>query len=110
MAHSQKRPEVLKAKLAFLDEGGYHARPRYPWRPNSVFQDSPTCLTSRTAKSSGLARGPSLVPERPSLAVISFCFRDETVNSFYPWGTEEELEPKSMARAKHSRDGSTRQG
>ena len=47
MAHSQKRPEVLKAKLAFLDEGGYHARPRYPWRPNFVFQDSPTCLNFR---------------------------------------------------------------
>ena len=44
MAHCQKLLEVLKAELAFLDEEGYRARPRYPWRPNFVFQDSPTCL------------------------------------------------------------------
>ena len=47
MAHCQKLLGVLKAELAFLDDGGYRARPRYPWRPNFVFQDSPTCLNFR---------------------------------------------------------------
>jgi hypothetical protein len=41
MARCQRLREVLKAELAFLDEGGYRARPRYPSRPNFVFQDSP---------------------------------------------------------------------
>jgi hypothetical protein len=35
---------ILKAELAFVQRGGYRRGPRYPWRPNFVFEDSPTCL------------------------------------------------------------------
>jgi hypothetical protein len=44
MAEGRKLLEVLKAELTFLEQGGYRARPRYPWRPNFVFEDSPTCI------------------------------------------------------------------
>ncbi len=38
--------EVLRGELAFLDTGGYRKAQRYPWRPNFVFEDSPTCSIS----------------------------------------------------------------
>ena len=100
MAHSPKLPEVLKAELAFLKQGGYRARPRHPWRPSFVFQDSPTCLNFQNIE----APRPcaechliDLVPEdrreaRFPCRHIPLTPRGETVNSFYEWGTEEELE------------------
>jgi hypothetical protein len=36
--------ELLKAQLTFLERGGYRKGPRHPWRPNFVFEDSPTCI------------------------------------------------------------------
>ncbi len=36
--------EVLKAELDFVDQGGYGRSVRTPWKPNSIFQDSPTCI------------------------------------------------------------------
>ncbi len=36
--------EVLDFELRFLEDGGYGRSPRTPWRPTSIFQDSPTCL------------------------------------------------------------------
>ena len=36
--------EVLKAELAFLESGGYERWAHTPWKPTSIFQDSPTCL------------------------------------------------------------------
>jgi hypothetical protein len=35
---------VLRAELAFLEEGGYRKAPRAQFRPQFVFEDSPTCL------------------------------------------------------------------
>jgi hypothetical protein len=35
---------VLKFELQFLEKGGYGRSPRAPWRPQLVFEDSPTCM------------------------------------------------------------------
>ena len=36
--------EVLKFELQFLEDGGYGRSPRTPWRPQHIFEDSPTCM------------------------------------------------------------------
>jgi hypothetical protein len=36
--------ESLKFELRFLEDGGYGRSPRTPWRPQFIFEDSPTCL------------------------------------------------------------------
>jgi hypothetical protein len=100
MAYSRKLLEVLKGELAFLDGGGYRARRRYPWRPSFVFQDSPTCLNFKNREEQRPCTKChliDLVPEdrreaRFPCRHILLTPRGETVNSFYEWGTEEELE------------------
>ena len=36
--------EALRFELSFLEDGGYGRSPRTPWRPPSIFEDSPICL------------------------------------------------------------------
>jgi hypothetical protein len=36
--------DVLKFELEFLEKGGYGRSPRDPWRPQFIFEDSPTCM------------------------------------------------------------------
>jgi hypothetical protein len=36
--------EVLKFELDFLEQGGYGRSVRTPWKPTSIFQDSPSCI------------------------------------------------------------------
>jgi len=36
--------DVLKFELQFLEKGGYGRSPREPWRPQFIFEDSPTCM------------------------------------------------------------------
>ena len=36
--------EVLTFELKFLEDGGYGQSPRSPWRPQLIFEDSPTCM------------------------------------------------------------------
>jgi hypothetical protein len=36
--------EVLQFELAFLEKGGYGRSPREAWRPQYIFEDSPTCM------------------------------------------------------------------
>src|SRR5579864_5976508 len=36
--------DVLKSELAFMEQGGYGRSVRTPWKPTSIFQDSPSCL------------------------------------------------------------------
>lgn len=100
MPLDRKPLEILKAELAFLEQGGYRARPRYPWRPNFVFEDSPTCINFRNlADRRPCSQCPlfAYIPEDRRGAQfpcrhIPLTARGETVNSFYEWGTEEELE------------------
>jgi hypothetical protein len=36
--------EALRFELRFLEDGGYGRSPHTPWRPPSIFEDSPSCL------------------------------------------------------------------
>jgi hypothetical protein len=36
--------DVLKFELNFLDKGGYGRSVKTPWRPQFIFEDSPTCM------------------------------------------------------------------
>ena len=91
---------ILRAELAFLVQGGYRRGPRYPWRPNFVFEDSPTCINFKeTAVRQPCAECPLIDFVPPAVREkqypcrhIHLTERGETVNSFYEWGTEEELE------------------
>jgi hypothetical protein len=92
--------ETLKAELAFLERGGYRNRPRFPWRPSFIFEDSPTCINAQSKEN-----------PRPctECLMIQFVPKDkkelvfpcrhipltpdgESVANFYESGTEEELE------------------
>ena len=45
MAHDNRDIlDVLRLELGFLEDGGYGRSPRTPWRPPSIFEDSPSCL------------------------------------------------------------------
>lgn len=92
--------DVLKAELKFLEGGGYSNRARFPWRPNFVFEDSPTCLKFETKEATRPCSECLLmqfVPEdRKKLAYpcrqIPLTPAGESVARFYECGTEQELE------------------
>lgn len=92
--------DVLKAELEFVEKGGYRHTARAAWRPQFVFQDSPTCLNfdptqpRRPCSDCALMQ---LVPEdlrgkKIPCRFIALSERGETVDSFYRSGTQEELE------------------
>jgi hypothetical protein len=43
--------EVLKSELNFLEQGGYGRSVRTPWKPTSIFLDSPSCINFNDASS-----------------------------------------------------------
>jgi hypothetical protein len=100
MRDSNRLLAILRAELAFLEQGGYRRGPRYPWRPNFVFEDSPTCINFKETETRQPCTEcplidfvPAGVREKPyPCRHIQLTERGETVNSFYEWGTEEELE------------------
>src|ERR1700722_1131637 len=91
---------VLKAELAFLEQGGYRQAASTSWRPPFIFQDSPTCLN----RSNPEHRRPceecvlmQLVPfqqwsESTPCRYIPLNDRGDTVESCYQWGTQQEIE------------------
>jgi hypothetical protein len=92
--------KILKAELAFLEQGGYRRGPRYPWRPNFVFEDSPTCINFEDKQERQPCTECPLIHFVPAerretrfpCRHIHLNDRGETVSTFYEWGTEEELE------------------
>ena len=100
MLDTQQLVELLKAELDFLENGGYQGSPRNSWRPNFVFEDSPTCINFQNQK------GPKPCMECALIAFVPENHRQskfpcrhipltslgETVSSFYEYGTQEELE------------------
>src|SRR5271166_4552972 len=100
MQERHKLLPILRSELAFLEQGGYRRRPRYPWRPNFVFEDSPTCINFEDKRGRQPCKECPLIdlapPERRDTQFpcrhIQLTERGETVNTFYEWGTEEELE------------------
>ena len=91
---------VLKAELEFVRKGGYRYTARSPWRPQFIFQDSPTCLNFDSTQPrrpcsecllmelvpTGLRHGK--IPCRN----IPLNARGETIDSLYRTGTQMELE------------------
>jgi hypothetical protein len=100
MKDNRKVLDVLKAELAFVESGGYSNRARFPWRPNFVFEDSPTCFNfgaKEEPRSCSECLLMQFVPEdRQKLAYpcrhIPLMPEGESVAHFYEWGTEKELE------------------
>jgi len=100
MADKRNVLETLKAELAFIECGGYRNKPRFPWRPSFVLEDSPTCLNFQSKQNwhacteclmlqfvptdkQGLAFPCRHIPLTPM---------GESVANFYESGTEQELE------------------
>lgn len=101
---------ILRAELAFLEKGGYRRGPRYPWRPNFIFEDSPTCINFNEKQTQQPCTECPLIHFVPASSRekqypcrhIRLTERGETVNSFYEWGTEEELEAALASWLKHT--------
>jgi hypothetical protein len=92
--------DVLKAELEFLENAGYYHTARAAWRPQFVFQDSPTCLNfdrAQLAKPCSDCVLMQLVPEElrdksVPCEYIALNESGETIDSLYRTGTQEELE------------------
>jgi hypothetical protein len=90
--------EVLKLELEFFKGGGY--RKASSWRPQLIFEDSPTCLnfgSSEHKRPCSECALMQLVPmEMREAAVpcrhIPLNEKNETIQSLYSRGTGEELE------------------
>jgi hypothetical protein len=92
--------EVLKFELKFLEDGGYGRSPRAVWRPQLIFEDSPTCMNLNSPE------GPmpctdcvliQLVPpefrsEQIPCRHIPFDSSGETLDSLYRYGDQVEIE------------------
>jgi hypothetical protein len=100
MEDRQKLTKILRAELTFLEDGGYRRHPHYPWRPNFVFEDSPTCINYRGKQERRPCHECPLMEFVPAdrrdtpfpCRHIRLNDRGDTVNSFYEWGTDEEFE------------------
>lgn len=92
--------DLLKSELAFLESGGYRQSLRAPWRPQFIFEDSPTCVN--------YGRKEAFVP-CGECALLQFVPPDcrkgaipcrhiplnaegYTIDTYYRIGTHEELE------------------
>lgn len=92
--------EKLRAELAYIESGGYREPAHAQWRPQFVFEDSPTCLNRDPTKPRHPCSECALaefVPEGLDKNLISCRYipldeKGETIDSFYRTGTREELE------------------
>jgi hypothetical protein len=96
MSDDRKLLEVLKAELEFLNRGGYR---KASWRPQFVFEDSPTCLNGRSGSRKACSEcvlAPFVPIEKRGSKVpcrhIRLNDQGETVDSLYRSKTQEELE------------------
>gem|GEM_PF-1094897 len=89
---------ILKSELEFLESGGYRTPQRAAWRPQFIFQDSPTCLNfrnfgkrlpcSKCALMQFVPNGQK--QERFPCRHIPLDESGQTLDSLYRTGTEEE--------------------
>ncbi len=91
--------DVLKSELEFLERGGYKCCLVRPWRPQLAFIESRTCKKYRAGwpqSCSGCVLMQFVPPgrrdEKTPCWDIPLDEVGHTVDSFYRWGTEEELE------------------
>jgi hypothetical protein len=91
--------DVLKFELEFLEQGGYGRLPREAWRPQFVFEDSPTCMNfnSKDREPCDECLLMQLVPEdarkeQTPCIHIPLSPTGHTIASLYRTGTQQELE------------------
>ena len=96
--------ETLRGELAFIESGGYRKPGHAQWRAQFMFEDSPTCPNGDPAK----ARKPcsecpliAFVPEdqrkkRTPCRYIPLNALNETLDSLYRTGTQEEVEAATV--------------
>lgn len=92
--------QVLKAELEFIEGGHYRNFAKTSWRPQFIFEDSPTCLNSDVA----VRRRPctacvltELAPtsrrrEQVPCRHIPLNDEGETLDSLYRTATDDEIE------------------
>jgi hypothetical protein len=91
---------VLKAELEFLEKGGYRHSPTAPWRPQFIFEDSPTCMNHGRRENPLPCREcilTNLVPadcrkEKIPCRHIPLNAEGFTIDTYYRLGTHEEVE------------------
>lgn len=92
--------EVLKFELKFLADGGYGRSPRAAWRPQLIFEDSPTCMNFNSPEDPVACVDCVLIqlvpPEFRSEQIpcrhIPFDSSGETLDSLYRYGDQVEIE------------------
>src|ERR1700758_2167376 len=92
--------EVLKSELKFLEDGGYGRSPKASWRPQLIFEDSPTCMNFNSAENPEPCTDCVLIqlvpPEFRSEEIpcrhIPFDSSGETLDSLYRYGDQVEIE------------------
>lgn len=92
--------EVLKFELKFLEDGGYERSPRASWRPQLIFEDSPTCMNFSSPEDPVPCKDCVLIqlvpPEFRSEEIpcrhIPFDSSGETLDSLYRYGDQVEIE------------------
>lgn len=97
MSDKRNLVEVLKTEFEFLNRGGYR---KSSWRPQFIFEDSPTCLnfgnSQRPKPCSECALMQFIPPERRKEKVpcryIALNEQGDTVDSLYRSATQQELE------------------
>ena len=97
MSDKRSLREVLKSELEFLNSGGYR---KISWRPQFIFEDSPTCPKfghgPRQEPCSECILMKLVPPEQRGARVpcryIRLNERGDTIESLYRLGTQEELE------------------
>lgn len=92
--------EVLKFELEFLEKGGYGRSPREPWRPQFIFEDSPTCMNYDCKESPETCSHcvlmqlvpPDLRSEKIPCRHIPLNAAGETLDSVYRYDDQHEVE------------------
>src|ERR1700687_3108347 len=92
--------EVLKFELEFLEDRGYGRSLKTLWRPQYIFEDSPTCMNYDSKENPGPCSDcvlMQLVPaERRSEKIpcrhIPFDVSGETLDSLYHYSDQNEIE------------------
>jgi len=91
---------ALRAELAFIQSGEYRHPSHAAWRPQFVFEDSPTCLNHNSAAARKPCSEcvlasffpPSAGTQRVPCRFIPLSQSGETIDSLYRTGTRDELE------------------
>ena len=92
--------QVLRFELEFLEKGGYGRSPRQPWRPQFIFEDSPTCMNYDSKETPGPCSDcvltqlvpPEMLSERIPCRHIPLNASGETLDSLYRYGDQHEVE------------------